>query len=287
MRPRAIRDLSQLSDSSLFVQVAEGLEHIVKNVQEFYADSERLAIQLRGPSCRILRTIAEEEAAKYLILIDAIRCQPQSSDFGKQLGYFYSHLARGIYAHVAIGQSPTFDELRSWVDEERKSVFLDGPEGYEYIYRNRILDRRESMMYVDYEEHEDGHIWSVPRHHDEGLALTLRGVIPPSLATVLALHKGGFATPQGLGLLADKWRPVPMKDQITRSELRDLIRMTCEEADSQALPGTRNSKVTDRLIHYWQYPMYSLDMKSIEVSVNELSDQRDAKWLAEFNYDAF
>lgn len=287
MRPRAIKDLSQLSDSRLFVQVAKGLEHIIKNAQEFYADSERLAMQLRGPSCRVLRTIAEEEAAKYLILIDAIRCQRQSSDFNKQLGWFYCHLARGIYAHVAIGQSPTFGELRSWVDEERKSLFLNGPEGYEYIYRNRILDRRESMMYVDYEEHEDGHVWSVPRHHDEGLALSLQGVIPPSLATALALHKAGLATPQGLRLLADRWRPVSMIDQITRSELRDLIRATCEEADSQALPGNRDREVTERLIQYWQYPMYSLDMKSIKVSMSELSGQRDAKWLAEFNYETF
>lgn len=287
MRHRAIRDLSQLSDSSLFLKVAKGLDHIVKNAQEFYADSERLAMQLRGPSCRVLRTIAEEEAAKYLILIDAIRCHRQSSDFSRQLGRFYCHLARGIYAYVAGGQSPTFGELRSWVDEERKSLFLDGPEGYDYIYRNRILDRRESRMYVDYEEHDGEHRWSVPRHHDEGLALTLRGVIPPSLATVLALDKAGFTTPQGLRLLADIWRPISMTDQITQSELRDLIRATCEAADSQALPRTRNREVTDRLTQHWQFPMYSLDMKIVEVSVNELRDQRNANWLAEFNYDTF
>ena len=127
----------------------------------------------------------------------------------------------------------------------------------------------------------------MPRHYDEGQALTLRGVIPPSLATVLALHKSGFATPQGLNLLADRWRPVTMTDQITRSELIDLIRGTCEAADSQALPGTRSPEIIDHLTQRWQYPMYSLEMKLIEVSESELKDQQDAKWLAEFNHDTF
>lgn len=288
MRHRAIKDLSQLSDSDLFLQVAKGLDHIVQNAQEFYTDSELLATQLRGPSSRVLRTIAEEEAAKYLILIDAIRCPPQSNDFSRQLGRFYSHLSRGIYAYVAICQSSTFGELRSWVNEERKSLFLDGPEGYDYIYRNRILDLRESRMYVDYEMHEDNeYIWSAPRHHDEGVALSLQGVIPPSLETVLSLNKAGFASPQGLKLLADIWRPISMIDTITRSELKEYIRSTCEEADRQALPGARDQEITASLSQHWQFPMYSLDMKLIEVSVNELRNQRTDQWLSEFNNDFF
>lgn len=288
MRHRAIKDLSQLSDSDLFIQVAKGLEHIVNNAQGFYADSELLATQLRGPSSRVLRTIAEEEAAKYLILIDAVRCHKQSKDFTRQLGRFYCHLSRGIYAYIAIGQSPTFGELRSWVEEECKSLFLDGPEGYDYIYRNRILDRRESRMYVDYEKLEDGeHIWSTPRHHNEGMALSLQGVIPPVLATVLSLNKVGFASPQGLKLLSDIWQPISMADTITRSELREFIQNTCEEADRQALPGSRDIESTSRLTQYWQFPMYSLDMKLIDVSVDELQNQRTAMWLSEFDNDYF
>ena len=288
MQHRAIKDLSQLSDSDLFIQVAKGLEHIVNNAQEFYADSEILAAQLRGPSSRVLRTIAEEEAAKYLILIDAVRCHKQSKDFTRQLGRFYCHLSRGIYACVAIGQSPTFGELRSWVAEECKSLFLDGPEGYDYIYRNRILDRRESRMYVDYQRLEDGeHIWSVPRHHDEGMALSLKGVIPPILATVLSLNKAGFASPQGLKLLADIWRPISMVDTTTRSELKKFNRNTCEEADRRSLPGARDNEVSACLIHKWQFPMYSLDMRLIEVSEDELKKQRNSMWLAEFDNGYF
>ena len=288
MRHRAIKDLSQLSDSDLFLQIAEGLNHIVKNAQEFYADSESLATQLRGPSSRVLRNIAEEEAAKYLILIDAIRCPRQSNNFSRQLGRFYCHLSRGIYAYAAIGQFSTFGELRNWVNEERESLFLNGPEGYDYIYRNRILDRRESMMYVDYELHEDNeYIWSAPGHHNEGLALSLRGVIPPSLATVLSLNKAGFATPQGLKLLADIWRPISIIDTITRSDLNVYIQRTYEEADSQALPGERDQITTTRLSQYWQFPMYSLDMRLIEVSLNELRSQRNNQWLSEFDNDYF
>ena len=143
-------------------------------------------------------------------------------------------------------------------------------------------------MYVDYEKLEDGeHIWSTPRHHNEGMALSLQGVIPPVLATVLSLNKVGFASPQGLKLLSDIWQPISMADTITRSELREFIQNTCEEADRQALPGSRDIESTSRLTQYWQFPMYSLDMKLIDVSVDELQNQRTAMWLSEFDNDYF
>ncbi len=209
MRAKAIRDLAQLPDGKLFEQIAEGLTRLVQNAQEFYADSERIAARPRGPSSRVLRAIAEEEAAKFLILVDAVRCPREAADeFSRQLGQYYDHLARGIYAEVANGQPLTFGDLRKLVDDERKDLFLDGPEGDDYIYRNRILEHRESTMYVDYEEYDGEHSWPAPRHKDTGLALSLKGIVPPSLETALALQKAGLASSRGLALIASIWRPL-------------------------------------------------------------------------------
>ena len=74
MRERALRDVAQLSDKELFATLAEVMDHILRNAEEYYEDSEHMAARERGPSFGVLRNIAEEEAAKYLILLDAVRC---------------------------------------------------------------------------------------------------------------------------------------------------------------------------------------------------------------------
>jgi hypothetical protein len=129
---------------------------------------------------------------------------------------------------LTLGQSPTYADLRQIVDDERQSLLLDGPDGDNYIYRNRILERCEARMYVDYEAVDDKHIWSVPRHNDPTTAQTLRGVPPPPLDLVRAVHEAGIATPTGLAIVAEKWRPVSMIDAFTASALRQLNRDTCE-----------------------------------------------------------
>jgi len=58
----------------LFATLAEGMDHILRNAEEYYADSEHMAARERGPSFGVLRNIAEEEAAKYLLLLDAVCC---------------------------------------------------------------------------------------------------------------------------------------------------------------------------------------------------------------------
>jgi hypothetical protein len=50
----------------------------------------------------VLKGFAEEEAAKILILVDAVRCPPKliSSKLKRIVGWFYDHLARLIYAEA-------------------------------------------------------------------------------------------------------------------------------------------------------------------------------------------
>jgi hypothetical protein len=74
MRVRATKDLCQLADSDFFSEVATGLSHVLKNVQRLKADSQFLAEHQRPRGFKLLRAIAEEEAAKFLILMDAVRC---------------------------------------------------------------------------------------------------------------------------------------------------------------------------------------------------------------------
>ena len=101
MRPKAIKDLAQFKDSALFSVVAEGLTSIHENATRI-EDAARILNEKRNIRCaRILESIAKEEAAKYLILLDAIRCPRKPDDrFSKHLSKFNQHLAKGLYAEA-------------------------------------------------------------------------------------------------------------------------------------------------------------------------------------------
>lgn len=101
MRVRASRDLASLPDAEFFETVAEGLGLIVKNIARVYEGAATLSEAGQKHVSRVLSMIAEEEAAKYLILIDAVRCPKQPpSRLSNQLGRFNQHLAKGLYARA-------------------------------------------------------------------------------------------------------------------------------------------------------------------------------------------
>ena len=98
---RAIKDLCQLSDASLFEEVATGIGHVVEVVDRLDAAARSLSEASERHPARILRNMAEEEAAKVLILVDAVRCpRKRQTERSRVLGYFHDHLAKGLYAEV-------------------------------------------------------------------------------------------------------------------------------------------------------------------------------------------
>jgi AbiV family abortive infection protein len=154
MRVRAIRDLANIrNDHEFFQELSEGLSLVAENASKLNDAIELLSSQKQFRAARVLLSVAEEEAAKYLILLDAARCprHPQHL-LPRQLGYFNSHLAKGIYAEASWWRVATFDDLRQHVDRERASHYLDGPSDVDWIFRNAILRRREERLYVDYVE---------------------------------------------------------------------------------------------------------------------------------------
>ena len=73
MRP-AVIDLAKFSDDRLFKEISEGITHIVENAVSLDDTARRLCQAQEYRAAEILRGFAEEEAAKVLILIDAVRC---------------------------------------------------------------------------------------------------------------------------------------------------------------------------------------------------------------------
>jgi hypothetical protein len=101
--------------------------------------------------------LATEEAAKILILMDAVRCPGKilPSKLGTILGWFYDHLARLIYAEAVPWHPVNVAQLRDYVASERKAHYVEGRFSG-FIMPNWSLYQRESQLYVDIQANEDG-----------------------------------------------------------------------------------------------------------------------------------
>lgn len=268
LRERAIKDLSQLSDKDFFSEVSVGLKCILENAASIQRDAKLLGEHDRLHGCRILCLIAGEEAAKFFILLDAIRCPRVPHDqFARQLSRFHDHLSKGIYADICGMRPASFGEIATYVERERRDYYLDGPNDIDWIFRNSILQGREETMYVDYVETDEGHSWLTPLGIDFAPMTEL-----PGLRIASALDELGFTTPEALAVIAKQWRSAPMTDDFHWSHLRELNIKTMEDLASRRLLHDEPSEVSQVVIDEWLFPLYSLDMTPIRVNKNELRE---------------
>ena len=131
---RQAKVLCQMSHKKRLEFLSEGLPKIQESAEGYWKASLELNESPR--EAEVLRGYAVEEAAKVLILMDAVRSPKKlvPGYMGKIVGWFYNHLTRLIYAE-AIGWRPThIDELREYVESVRKSHSVEGTVG-EFIMR--------------------------------------------------------------------------------------------------------------------------------------------------------
>lgn len=274
MRPRAIKDLSQLDDAHLFSEVSEGLRLCVWNALRLWRDAQKLRVSHRPQGFEILRLFVEEEAAKFHILLDAVRCPRQPADrFARQLGYFNQHLAKGLYAeYYNLPNLGDLAEVRRYMDQERQALYLDGPNDIDWVFRNDILRKREEAIYVDYlayvDTFRDEHRWHSP---DPGLMrLWLSSNRPRVLDVALDIHGAGMTTESALVKIADLWRASPMDDATEWSGLRQINVQTLEILEESKLLRVRPEGVYRRIANDWMFPLYPLDLGELRVDPEEL-----------------
>jgi len=215
----------------------------LNNAARIVQDAEKLINDKRTLGYEILRAIAEEEIAKFFILLDAVRCDKKSQNFVKQLAKFYDHLAKGIYAEAYTLNFATFSELREYAEEKRKDFYLDGFEGIEYIFPNSILSDREQKMYVDYAKIDDGsHIWLYPKEPFLEWASPFE-----TLSLAKAFFDSGSTSPESLELIANKWRTIQPKDKTHIQEIKEWNIETLEELAKKQLLKKQSDEVFFKL----------------------------------------
>ncbi len=272
--PRRIADLAQLTDKRLFEEIAAGLVLIHENAQRLCASVELLAQQEQFRAAEIIKNVALEEAAKYLILIDAARCprKPEPKLFSDHLWKFTDHLPRGIYAKVCDWLPANFKELREGVARECEAYYLDGPTSANWMFRNDIIRAREEALYVDYVVDDDGtRRWVSPQAMEElssRMFFSEHGVI----FVMHALHDVGFGAAEALAILAQHWRTWTFADDTRHAVLQDSIRQTLSALQESGMPPPKDSRAYGTLLERWPFPLHVLPMRRIETSKDKLRE---------------
>lgn len=276
MRSRAIIDLVNLSDKDFLVEISEGLTLVHANVRRLSESARDLDKPGHHSVARILLHMAEEEAAKYLILLDAVRCPRKPMErIREHLRRFYDHLAKGIYAESCHWRAGRYGEFVSYTESHRQEYFLDGPNDVDWIFSNDITTRREDAIYVNYVDTDDRLQWIGPRSDKE---LDAGWGLPPSavIELVEALHAAGCDQCKALKLIAKHWRQHEMRDDLNWQELQKLNKETLDLMAANNLLTSTEPTVVSTIVNRWTFPLYAADLTLIKVSQDELRRVQDS-----------
>ena len=205
-------DLLQLSPQQFRTTLSRGLPLIHDNVMTLWKEAQEIAKLGNRRAVGILQLFAEEEAAKMMLLFDAVRCpRGRQDDFKRLLRGFGDHLAKGIYAKYYGLNLADLREAKEVVDLERKAVYREGDYG-EFIAPNSILYMREKRLYVSYMRNDDNsHTWDAPYHPD----LLFGDIVPSSVIRVTtALHHLGLFSTEGLEVIEEHWNDINLEDPV-------------------------------------------------------------------------
>ena len=271
--------LCQMPYEKLLAFLADGLPIILASAQGYWHASKQLKDMPREAG--VLRGLSEEEAAKILILMDAVRCPSKlrSSKMGEIVKWFYDHRTRLIYAAAATWSANDIKQLRDYVDTGRKSHELEGNFG-EFIVPNLIDFDRESLLYVDIVSNEDGEIeWNTP----EFVAPIILEYVPMSLMVAEAMAAVGIFTLQGLKAVSEIWGQMNFANTENYGDTIQLTKKLLERLANENLMGetTAMQKHINLLFDNWQLPMYDFDFKTISVYFDELNEKRERMLWAE------
>ncbi len=260
--------LSPLSDKKLFAEISQGLQNIHANANSFFIDAKTLLEQDRICGHNILFSLAEEEAGKFLLLLDAIRC-PKGNLSG-HLRRFDKHIPKGIYAISSYWQVSSFAEVKKYINDylRQKALISLEPEGA-WISKNSITTQRELSIYVDYIVTYTGKtIWTNPSE-SKG---TPPVPIPEALELANAFLISGFTKPESLEVISNIWKPIQMTDGFRWESLQEINLKTLNSLAERNLLEQQSDNVYQKIIKNWSFPMHSIEL---DIVLNKPSDLKE------------
>ncbi|MFC4613454.1 AbiV family abortive infection protein [Cellulomonas algicola] len=279
MRPRALSGLAQLSEAEAFPILAEGLELLGQHVDALARSMSVLSTGDTARGHQVIDLLASEEAAKALILLDLARCGWRDNVAkARLLKAFYNHTIRLVYAQVHQGSPADFAEIADYVKDLCASHYLDGPNDFDWIFRNSLDALREDTLYVDRVAWGDGEpdTWSSP------LQRVNSSCDPrPVVELVRALSRLGFLSLSGLRLCQEAWAgqdlvwvrrrssaaPEPTRWTICRGRNQAVLNKL---ADAGMVSPAATEDDVRLALDQWTFPLGHLDLTVRRVSLDDL-----------------
>lgn len=281
-----ISNLGNQKPEHFWRDVARGIDHLVANIQRLDGSAQRASSDGDESIATLLGSFADEEAAKVLILVDAVRCpQSEAKARARTLKRWSNHLWKGIYARACDWRPVDFSELASYINQEIQPFYLDGPRDVDWIFRNEITSRRERHIYVDLveditESGQDGQErnWVTPEDFTSSMT---RYRTSACVEVALSLHAHGISTVSGLQHVAAIWQPIAPESMDSLellakiNETLSAVRLDPEEEAVQ-----EEDQPSPSPLAYWPFPLWPIgepeDVKRSEL-LETLRADRDAE----------
>jgi hypothetical protein len=271
-KPKRFVRLGELPDDKLFPELEQGLTLAGQNVGRLASAATVLAEQGHVRPANILGGHASDEAGKFLILLDAARC-PRGPQLAAHLRRAGDHLSRLLFAEVASWHAVTYGEMVRYIDGNRQSHYLDGPEGVEWVYRNSLLYWREQAMYADYVEMEDKSCqWQDPDYFEKLDASLWKR--PWAADVVENLMVADLHRAPSLAIIAQHWRSFEPRGDTHISETAAIMDKMLEDLHGRGmLQGDK--QVWSRIADRWAFPLWSAETSEIKVKLEDLLEERE------------
>ncbi|MFJ5926573.1 hypothetical protein ACIQF6_28620 [Kitasatospora sp. NPDC092948] len=273
MQPRNLRAIFQKPTAQRTDIIAEGLGLLTEHVGALHQSLLQLGDDGRR-GATVIEAFAREEAAKVLILLDLTRSGWSDKEAAaQQIKYLYEHLARGIYVRHYDYRPADFAEVCEYVEDLRQKYYLDGPNDFDFIFRNAIEANREDSLYVDYVTGEGGTgWWTTPASHDQYGVVLVSGAI----TVALALQQVGATTRAGLDVVADVWKAVDLKKSTHWGEILEINGAAVEALYNAGLfAESATDEHVHQVLHHWSFPLFGLDLLRSSVSLGDLKARRE------------
>lgn len=277
---RRLHHIFDLKRQERLTVIGDGLEHLGAHIEQLMWSIEHLLKGGQKSAAGTLQAICLEESAKVLILLDIARTHDQRTA-RKGCDYFYSHLPRLIYANVHASNPADFGEIERYLTWLRPSHYLDGPNDVDWIWRNNLLRTRENALYVDYEETDDGYMWT-GGDPDQFYVDTAAALL------VLAMKHAGLLTEKGARATAAVWKGAVFDSgtrwEFCRDKARDVLAaaLPSDTVPSESLPSD-----VRLILEKWTFPLLSLDLKEEPVSMETLKERQDRYLSRQYGLDDY
>ena len=258
----AISDLGNRKPEFFWRMVASGIDHLVANILRFDAAAQRASDDGDESIASLLGSFADEEAAKVLILMDAVRC-PQPKARARTLKRWHSHQWKGIYVRACYWRPVDLPEVAAYIEQELQPYYLDGPLDVDWIFPNEIISQRERQIYVDLVEDlaESGQsspepYWVAPNDFTSSIGGYRRSTC---VEIAHSLHAHGITTERGISRVADIWQPIDPWSMDNADLLANINKtLLAVRRVSEAVAAHETEPPSPSPLANWPFPLWPI-----------------------------